>query len=53
VTPAEFDEGGETACWLPRVCPSCGQLADSDPPTKCRNCDTQITDDQVDEPITS
>jgi hypothetical protein len=54
VTAREPDEGGDAACWLPRVCPSCGQLADCDPPTKCSVCGTEISDDnQVDPPITS
>jgi rubrerythrin len=36
------DTGGDAACWLPRVCPECGRLADEDPPTRCPNCDTEI-----------
>ncbi|MFW3169763.1 hypothetical protein [Geodermatophilus sp. CPCC 206100] len=35
--PAE-PEGGDPACWLPRVCPACGRLADEDPPTRCAGC---------------
>jgi len=31
-------EGGEPACWQKRVCPNCGALADSDPPTVCQQC---------------
>ena len=31
-------EGGDPACWLPRVCPACGRLADEDPPTRCPAC---------------
>jgi hypothetical protein len=54
VTAGEPDEGGEAACWLGRVCPSCGQLADSDPPTTCSGCGDEIPgNDQVDPPITS
>jgi rRNA maturation endonuclease Nob1 len=49
----EPDEVGDAACWLARVCPSCGRLADSDPPTVCSSCGTEITDDQADWPITS
>ncbi|WP_236827295.1 MULTISPECIES: hypothetical protein [unclassified Blastococcus] len=32
------DEGGDPACWLRRVCPACGGLADDDPPTTCPRC---------------
>ncbi|MBB4906982.1 hypothetical protein [Actinophytocola algeriensis] len=32
------DEGGESVCWLARVCPECGALADEDPPTTCPRC---------------
>src|SRR4051794_32139768 len=32
------DEGGDPACWLRRVCPVCGRLADQDPPTVCAAC---------------
>lgn len=32
------DAGGDPACWLPRVCPACGRLADEDPPTRCPAC---------------
>jgi hypothetical protein len=39
--PAE-DEGGDPACWLHRVCPACGRLADEDPPTRCANCGALI-----------
>ncbi|RBY77614.1 MarR family transcriptional regulator [Geodermatophilus sp. TF02-6] len=35
--PAE-PEGGDPACWLHRVCPACGRLADEDPPTRCAAC---------------
>jgi rubrerythrin len=34
----EPDEGGDPACWLHRVCPECGRLADDDPPTRCPAC---------------
>jgi hypothetical protein len=36
-SPAE-PEGGDPACWLQRVCPACGRLADEDPPTRCAAC---------------
>jgi rubrerythrin len=36
------EEGGDPACWLARVCPACGRLADEDPPTRCPACGTAI-----------
>jgi rubrerythrin len=36
------DQGGEPVCWLPRVCPECGRLAD-DPPTRCPRCGAEIS----------
>ena len=36
--PEPVDEGGDPACWLHRVCPACGRLADEDPPTRCPSC---------------
>jgi rubrerythrin len=36
--PDPADEGGDPACWLHRVCPACGRLADEDPPTRCPGC---------------
>jgi DNA-binding MarR family transcriptional regulator len=36
--PAPEPEGGDPACWLHRVCPACGRLADADPPTTCPGC---------------
>ncbi|MGK5111577.1 MULTISPECIES: hypothetical protein [unclassified Geodermatophilus] len=35
--PAE-PEGGDPACWLQRVCPACGRMAEEDPPTRCAAC---------------
>jgi rubrerythrin len=32
------DRPGDPACWLCRVCPACGTLADADPPTVCPQC---------------
>lgn len=32
------EEGGDPACWLHRVCPACGRIADEDPPTPCPGC---------------
>jgi rubrerythrin len=36
------DEGGDPACWLARVCPACGRLADEDPPTRCPACGEEL-----------
>ncbi|HEY6537714.1 MAG TPA: hypothetical protein VI138_01580 [Candidatus Dormibacteraeota bacterium] len=37
-----LEEGGDPACWQRRVCPDCGSLADTDPPTKCLACGAAI-----------
>ncbi|HEY0508491.1 MAG TPA: hypothetical protein VGD12_10500 [Blastococcus sp.] len=39
------DEGGDPACWVRRVCPACGRLADEDPPTRCPACGTELPAD--------
>ena len=39
------EDGGDPACWLCRVCPACGALADEDPPTRCPGCGEQVPDD--------
>lgn len=39
---------GDPVCWLPRVCPECGQLADAEPPTTCARCGTRIGLDGLD-----
>ena len=36
------EDGGDPACWLARVCPACGRLADEDPPTRCPACGEPI-----------
>jgi ribosomal protein S27AE len=36
-------EGGESVCWLERVCPECGRLADTAPPVRCTRCGTLLT----------
>ncbi|MFF2148438.1 hypothetical protein [Kitasatospora sp. NPDC058190] len=33
-----MDEGGESACWLDRVCPECGRLRERLGPGPCENC---------------
>ncbi|MFW6693011.1 hypothetical protein [Streptomyces sp. MAR4 CNX-425] len=41
-TGAAGPEGGEPACWLERVCPECGRLADTAPPVRCARCGTPL-----------
>ncbi|WP_448641946.1 MarR family transcriptional regulator [Geodermatophilus sp. URMC 63] len=36
------DEGGESACFLHRVCPVCGRVADEEPPTVCAGCGAEL-----------
>jgi hypothetical protein len=43
--PVPEDEGGDPACWLPRVCPACGRMADEDPLTRCSACGAELTGD--------
>ncbi|MEU4807153.1 hypothetical protein [Actinosynnema sp. NPDC023587] len=31
-------EGGDPVCWLSRVCPECGHLADGEQPAVCPRC---------------
>jgi hypothetical protein len=38
----EADTPGDPACWMKRVCPACGTLADADPPTTCAHCHATI-----------
>ncbi|GGU88396.1 hypothetical protein GCM10010502_46410 [Kitasatospora aureofaciens] len=33
-----MDEGGESACWLDRVCPECGRLRERPGPGPCETC---------------
>lgn len=33
-----MDEGGESACWLDRVCPECGRLRERPGPGPCDDC---------------
>jgi rRNA maturation endonuclease Nob1 len=41
------DEGGESVCWLHRVCPACGRIADEDPPTTCPGCGAELPVDPM------
>jgi rubrerythrin len=35
--------GGEAACWLSRVCPECGRLAEGEPPpSRCPACGAEL-----------
>lgn len=36
------DGPGDPACWMKRVCPACGALADTDPPATCPQCHAMI-----------
>jgi hypothetical protein len=40
--PVPEDEGGDPACWLNRVCPACGRLAEENPPTRCPACGEEL-----------
>jgi rubrerythrin len=43
--PIPDDEGGDPACWLNRVCPDCGRLAEDGPPTRCPACGADLAAD--------
>ena len=43
-------DGGDPVCWLHRVCPACGRLADEDPPTRCPACGAELSGDAEGEP---
>ena len=36
------DRPGDPVCLLPRVCQACGAVAESDPPTTCPQCGSEI-----------
>ena len=38
------DDGGDPACWLRRVGPACGGLAEQDPPTRGPRCGERFED---------
>ncbi|MGY1747058.1 hypothetical protein [Blastococcus sp. SYSU D00695] len=37
--------GGDPVCWLDRVCPACGRLAEGEPrPQRCPECGEPLPD---------
>ena len=42
--PADFaeDRPGDPACLLRRVCQACGAVAETDPPTVCPQCGSEM-----------
>ncbi|MFG2823736.1 hypothetical protein ACGFX4_30470 [Kitasatospora sp. NPDC048365] len=42
----EWVEGGESACWLDRVCPECGRLDDRPVVERCRACEATAGEEQ-------
>ena len=43
--PLGKPEGGDPVCWLRRICPVCGRLADEDLPTRCPGCGAAIEEE--------
>ncbi|HEY7014749.1 MAG TPA: DUF488 family protein [Streptosporangiaceae bacterium] len=41
-TGQDEDVPGDPACWLHRVCPDCGTIADTEPPATCAQCGAEI-----------
>jgi quercetin dioxygenase-like cupin family protein len=39
---APNDEGGETACWVHRICPACGAVPDGVAPAYCSRCGERL-----------
>jgi uncharacterized protein YeaO (DUF488 family) len=39
------DRPGDSPCWLSRVCPRCGSIADAEPPTTCPRCHAPVPGD--------
>jgi uncharacterized protein YeaO (DUF488 family) len=39
---AEHERGGDPACWLSQVCPRCGTMTGTKPPTTCPHCHAEI-----------
>jgi rubrerythrin len=40
--PEPEDRPGDSVCWLRLVCPECGTMAESEPPTDCPQCGARI-----------
>jgi rubrerythrin len=40
--PEPEDRPGDSVCWLRLVCPECGTVAESEPPTDCPQCGARI-----------
>ena len=40
--PAEFEQGGESACYANRVCPDCGRLNEGEHPVTCAECGARL-----------
>jgi rubrerythrin len=38
------DQGGDAACWLSRVCPVCGRLAEGELADACPACGADLAD---------
>lgn len=49
---SQDDEGpepaGEPVCWLSRVCPECGSLAEGPVPATCPRCGAEMPDREDD-----
>ena len=43
--PLGEPEGGDPVCWIHRICPACGRLADEDPPTSCQGCGAALEEE--------
>jgi ribosomal protein S27AE len=41
----DYEAAGDPACWLPRVCPDCGAMADTDRPFTCAVCHAEVPAD--------
>jgi ribosomal protein S27AE len=48
VTPAWAESGGDSVCWLNRVCPECGRFASDEElardPDTCAQCGASLPD---------
>ncbi len=44
----DIPEGGESVCWLERVCPECGLLVEADLPAVCERCGAAVPSDATD-----